>query len=58
MKIHYSLFDSSSKSFSRKPTNIMSVFILFAIIVFFIFNLGKDSANYDKQHSVSVNKMR
>jgi hypothetical protein len=34
------------------------VFILMAIIVFYIFQLGKDCANYDKRHSVYVNETR
>ena len=34
------------------------VFILMAIIVFYIFHIGKDSANYDKRHSVYVNETR
>ncbi|MBG6063432.1 hypothetical protein IWX83_003242 [Flavobacterium sp. CG_9.1] len=54
MKKYLPLSDSSS----RKPVKIMRIFILIAFIVFGIFHLGKDCANYDKRHAASLNKTR
>jgi hypothetical protein len=54
MKKYHHSFDSSS----RKPVKIMRVFILIAFIVFGIFHIGKDCANYDKRHAASLNKTR
>jgi hypothetical protein len=47
-------FDSSL----RKPVKIMPLLIIMAFIVFGIFHLGKDCANYDKRHDTSLNKTR
>lgn len=58
MKNNHYLFNSSFKSLSRTPNKIMRGFILMALIVFCIFQLGKDCANYDKRHSGYVNKTR
>ncbi|RKS92343.1 hypothetical protein BC952_2233 [Flavobacterium limicola] len=54
MKKYHHPFDSSS----RKPFKIMPLLILVAFIVFGIFYLGKDCANYDKRHATSLNKTR
>ncbi|MEO8234472.1 MAG: hypothetical protein ABI549_03575 [Flavobacterium sp.] len=58
MKKYHSLFNSSYKSSLRKPISIMPILILMTVIVFCISHLGKDCANYDKRHSVNVNKTR
>ncbi len=54
MKKYPPPFDSKS----RKPIKIMRVFILIAFIIFGIFYLGKDCANYDKRLDTSLNKTR
>jgi hypothetical protein len=52
MKKYPHTFDSSS----RKPVKIMHLLLLMAFIIFGIFHLGKDCANYDKRHDTSLNK--
>jgi len=43
---------------SFKPFKIMRIFILIFFIIFGIFHLGKDCANYDKRHTTSLIKNR
>lgn len=58
MKKYYPVFDSSTKSLSQKPNTIMSAFVLFVVISFCLFHLGKDCANYDKRQAVNSTKTR
>jgi hypothetical protein len=48
----------SFKLSSGKPVKIMPIIILTVFIVFSIFHLGKDCANYDKRHTTSLIKNR
>ena len=45
----------NSISFLNKEIKLIPTIILAGIVLFFIFKLGKDCANYDKRHTEITN---
>ena len=50
--------DSSSKYFLKNEIKLIPTIILAGIVLFFIFKLGKDCANYDKRHTEITNEFK